>query len=80
MLVQWTRSALAFDLVAVNLAPHPSQCYAPLKLPSARVDSWKLTNLLGTEQFSRESQDLISRGLYLDLPAHGAQILHFEPG
>jgi hypothetical protein len=78
VLVQWTApDHSSFDLVAVNLAPHPSQCYAPLHLPQPGPPSWAVGDLLGTQRFSRDSHDLHSRGLYLDLPAHGAQILHF---
>lgn len=78
VLVQWTGSTSAFDVVVVNLAPHPSQCYAPVKLRHTSVASWNLTDLLGTDRFIRRTDELVNRGLYLDVPAHGAQILHFE--
>src|SRR5207245_2147157 len=74
VLVQW-RSGTTFDLVAVNLAPHTGQCYAMLKLPEASAGSWTITDLLGQGQFVRKSDDLREQGLYLDLPAHGAQLL-----
>lgn len=77
ILVQWVAGSM-FDLVAVNLAPHHSQCYAPVKLP-AKPASWNARDLLGDQKFERRTDDLEQRGLYLDLPAHGAQVLRFEP-
>ena len=78
VLVQWS-AADTFDLVAVNLAPHPSQCYAPVKPSRGSVGSWRMSDLLGTQEFVRNHEELRQKGLYLDLPAHGAQILHFIP-
>lgn len=79
VLVQWTAGPPSFDLVAVNLAPHRGQCFAPVNLPAPTPRSWALTDLLGIERFVRDSEDLRQRGLYLDLGPHAAQILHFEP-
>ena len=79
ILVQWTGPNSRFDLVAINLAPHRSQCYAPVQLPSPAPQTWTLNDLLGDERFIRSHDELKQRGLYLDLPPHGVQILHFEP-
>lgn len=78
ILVQWHATASDFDLVAVNLAPHAGQCFAPVKLPDVSAGSWTVTDRVGKDQFVRDGQDLRKRGLYLDLPAHGAQLLHFR--
>ncbi|HLH56624.1 MAG TPA: alpha-amylase family glycosyl hydrolase [Verrucomicrobiae bacterium] len=78
VLVQWTAPTKTFDIVVVNLAPHPAQCYAPVK-PPAKTSLWSMKDLLGPQSFKRATDDLLTRGLYLDLPAHGAQIFHFEP-
>ena len=40
---------------------------------------WAMTDLLGEERYKRSGDDLQNQGLYLDLPAHGAQLFHFEP-
>ena len=80
VLVQWIAAEVpSFDLVVVNLAPHSSQCYAPVKLPTASARDWNVSDQLGTDRFLRNGDDLRNRGLYLDLPGHGGQILHFEP-
>jgi hypothetical protein len=79
VIVQWQKQAPEFDLVAVNLAPHPSQCYAPLTLEHLATHNWAMKDLLGQECYKRSGDDLQNQGLYLDLPAHGAQLFHFEP-
>lgn len=79
VLVQWQGRAAAFDLVVVNLAPHPSQCYAPVALGPSAVRDWLLADRLGDERHRRPGRELRERGLYLDLPPHGAQVLLFEP-
>jgi len=79
VIVQWQARPPEFDLVAVNLAPHRSQCYAPLSVERLGAHNWAMKDLLGEERYQRSGDDLQSQGLYLDLPAHGAQLFHFEP-
>ncbi len=79
VLVQWQMTPREFDLVVVNLAPHQGQCYAPLNPERLADFRWQMSDLLSEEQHEREGKDLQERGLYLDLPAHGAQIFHFCP-
>jgi hypothetical protein len=79
VLVQWQRRPSEFDLVIVNLAPHPSQCYAPVRLPADTSTQWELRDLLGNEKYVRSAADLQNQGLYLDLRAHAAQLFRFEP-
>jgi hypothetical protein len=79
IIVHWQRQAPEFDLVVVNLSPNRSQCYAPLRLEHLATHNWAMTDLLGEERYKRSGDDLQNQGLYLDLPAHGAQLFHFEP-
>jgi hypothetical protein len=79
VIVRWQIRPQEFDLVVVNLASHRSQCYVPLELADLASRDWKLTDLLGGENYERVGEDLAQQGLYLDAPAHGAQIFHFEP-
>jgi hypothetical protein len=58
-------------LVVVNYAPHPGQCYLRLPFPEWAGTSLHLNDLLSAASYSREGDDLLSRGLYLDLPAWG---------
>jgi hypothetical protein len=79
LLVQWQRASLEFDLVAVNLAPHRSQCYAPLTVAELSAHDWEMQDLLGSEHYLRYGVDLQQKGLYLDLPGYAAQLFQFRP-
>jgi hypothetical protein len=79
MLIQWQGDAASFDLVAVNLANHRSQCVAPIRLPDPLQTGWQVTDLLGSIQNSTFVPRTSPNGLFLDLPEFGAQLLHFEP-
>ncbi|RLJ65184.1 alpha-amylase family glycosyl hydrolase [Sulfurisoma sediminicola] len=61
-------------LVAVNYAPHRSQCY--LRLPFADLGDgpWRLKDLIGDAAYEREGSELQARGLYLDEPPWRAQV------
>jgi hypothetical protein len=79
VIVQWQSRTPGFEVVAVNLAPHRSQCYAPLSVQQLATHNWAMKDLLGQEFYKRSGDDLQNQGLYLDLPAHGAQLFKFEP-
>ncbi len=79
LLVLWSENTNRFDLVVVNLSGQRSQCYAPLDLPEIGDEDWRLRDLLGEETYERVGSDLVQSGLYLDVPAHAAQIFRFEP-
>jgi len=79
ILVQWRLPSGRVDLVVVNLAPTKAQCYAPLNFPGLADRDWQLTDLLSRETVQRRGAELRKPGLYLDLPPHAAQLLHFEP-
>jgi hypothetical protein len=64
----WQDSSDARLVVAVNYAPHPSQCYVRLPFPDLGQGRWRLRDLLGDTEYERDGNDLQSRGLYLDVP------------
>jgi hypothetical protein len=78
-LVQWHAEPRVFDLAIVNLSAVQSQCYAPLDVEALARSNWRLTDLLGDEVHQRSGEALSTRGLYLDLRPHAAQLFHFEP-
>jgi hypothetical protein len=79
LVVKWQDKPPEFHLVVVNLASHPSQCYVPLSVPELATYNWSMRNLLGPENYRRAGEDLQNQGLYLDLPAHAAQLFWFQP-
>ncbi len=61
-------------VVVANLSGEPAQCFLPLNLPGLGGMTWHFDDLLGQASYSREGDDLVVRGLYLDLPAHGCHL------
>jgi hypothetical protein len=56
-------------LVAVNYAANQSQCYVPLPFPDLSDCAVRLKDLMSPTSYDRDGTDLVSRGLYLDMPA-----------
>lgn len=79
ILVLWQSKPEEFALLAANLAPHRSQCYAPLGVANLADRNWSMSDLLGEERHERFGNDLQSQGLYLDLPPFGAHLFLFQP-
>ncbi|HNQ89415.1 MAG TPA: alpha-amylase [Verrucomicrobiota bacterium] len=79
VVVAWRGPAPQWDLVVVNLAPHPGQCYVPLPIADLGDCNWRMRDLLGAECYERYGEDLQNQGLYLDVGANGVQLFRFEP-
>jgi hypothetical protein len=54
-------------LVAVNYAPHQSQCCVKLPFSGLGGEQFQLRDLLSAASYDRDGNELQSRGLYLDL-------------
>ena len=65
-------------LIAVNYAPHPSQCYIFLPFPEIRNRSVRLADSLGSACYVREGNELLERGLYLDLQPWSYHVFTLE--
>ena len=65
-------------LVAVNFAPHPSQCYIQLPFPEIKNHKVRLEDLLSTASYLREGNELHERGLYLDMEPWSYHIFTLE--
>jgi glycosidase len=61
-------------MIAVNFAGNQSQCHARLPLPDLSGRTVRLKDLMGPASFDREGNDLVSRGLYLDMPPWGYHV------
>ena len=61
-------------LVVVNYAPQRSQCYVKLHFPGLACQTVRLKDLLGPDEFDLEGDELIAKGLFLDLPPWGYHI------
>jgi len=65
-------------LVAVNYAPHPSQCYLNLPFPEIRNSSVWLKDSFGPACYLRDGNELLECGLYLDIPAWSYHVFDLE--
>jgi hypothetical protein len=63
----WSGPGTERMLVAVNYAPHPSQCYLNLPFPEIKDRSVQLKDSLSAACYDRAGNELLERGLYLDL-------------
>lgn len=79
IIVLWQGTGIGFDLVVVNLAWHPGQCYVALDIPGLAERDWTMRDLLSPEHHERVGTDLAQQGLYLDVSAHGAHLFRFSP-
>jgi hypothetical protein len=65
-------------LVVVNYAPHPSQSYLTLPFPEIKNCSVQLKDLLSSACYTREGNELLERGLYLDLHPWSYHVFDLE--
>ncbi len=61
-------------LVAVNYAGHQSQCYVRGGFSDLGARKLRLRDLMSAASYDREGDDLLARGLFLDLPAWGFHV------
>ena len=74
----WRGSGGERMLIAVNYAPHPSQCYLNLPFPEIKNRSVRLKDSLSSACYIREGNELLERGLYLDLQPWSYHVFDLE--
>jgi glycosidase len=70
----WQRDDGERRLVVVNYAANQSQCYVRFEFADLAGRTVRLTDMTGPANFERDGNELVSRGLYLDLPAWGYHV------
>ena len=71
---RWRGSDGQRRLIAVNYAGNRSQCYVHLPFPELSGGVVRIKDLVGPATYDRDGSELVSRGLYLDLPAWGYHV------
>ena len=61
-------------VICVNYGPSQGQCYVGLPKGEWRGGKWLLRDLFGDSRYDRDGDELARRGMYLDMPAWGAQV------
>jgi hypothetical protein len=69
-----TRGSNGSSLIVVNYAPNQSQCYLHISLGELKGKTICLRDLMGPAIYERPGDEILSRGLYLDLPAWGYHV------
>jgi len=67
-------------LIAVNFSGQQSQCYVRLPFQDLAGRTVRLKDQMGPANYERDRGDLLSRGLYLDLPAWGYHVFDVSIG
>ena len=66
-------------LVVVNYAGNQGQCYVRTPFADFAGRTVRLTDLMKGDRYERAGSDLVSTGLYVDLPSWGYHVLEVEP-
>jgi len=74
----WQGSGGEKVLVTVNYGPHASQCYLNLSFPEIKNLSIRFKDLLSSALYIREGNELLERGLYLDLQPWSYHVFELE--
>jgi glycosidase len=74
----WRGSGGERMLIAVNYASNSSQCYIILPFPEIRNRSVDLKDSLSSARYTREGNELLERGLYLDLQPWSYHVFDLE--
>lgn len=70
----WVGQHRQLRLAVVNLTAEPAQAYIPLALPEFAGKVVQLEDQLDEVTYVRPGDDLLVRGLYVDLPAYGGHL------
>ena len=80
LIFSWQGSGDDRLLVTVNYAVYQSQCYIPLPFPDLAGRTVRLQDLMSEACYDRHGDELLSRGLYLDVPGWGYHVFEVSIG
>jgi hypothetical protein len=75
----WQRAGQEPNVVAVNYAPHQSQCHVRLPLDGLAGRQWRLEDQFTGASYDWSGDDLVARGLYLDMAPWQACVFRVAP-
>jgi glycosidase len=74
----WQDSKEALLVVVVNYAPNQSQCYLRLPFDRLRGNAVCFRDLMGPARYNRDGDEILSRGLFLDLEPWGHHVFEVK--
>jgi len=75
---RWEGAAQPWLLVAVNCSSQQSQCFVRIPFPQIAGRTLRLADLLGSAVYERSGDDLLARGLFLDMPPWGRHVFDVQ--
>ena len=75
---RWEGAAQQRLLVAVNCSSQRSQCFVRIPFPQVAGRTLRLGDLLGSAVYERSGDDLLARGLFLDMPPWGRHVFDVQ--
>lgn len=79
LLFAWRQPDGESLIVAVNYASHSSQCHVRMPFSHLAGRKWRLQDLLQSASYEWRGDDLVGRGLYLDMRAWQAAVFAVVP-
>jgi len=70
----WSGEGGQRRVMVVNYAGNQSQCYVRLPFPELGGHAVRFTDLTSPARYDRAGSDLVSQGLYVDLPPWGYHV------
>jgi hypothetical protein len=74
----WHQQGIPGLIVVVNYAPNQSQCYLGLPFDEIRGHTVRARDLMSSVTYERDGEELVSRGMFLDLPPWGYHVFRLE--
>jgi hypothetical protein len=74
----WQDAGERWLCAAVNFAAQPGQCFVRLPMPQLAGCTLRFRDLLAPVEYERPGDDLLQRGLYLDLPPWGHHLFEVQ--
>ncbi len=70
----WASPEGSVQLAVANLGGARGRCWLPIAVPALAGEAIVLEDLLGDARYERSGDELLTQGLYLDLPAGGRHL------
>jgi hypothetical protein len=74
----WHGPAHSRHLITINYSPEPSKCFVAMPFPEMMGSTILFRDRLDGHVYDRPGNELISKGLYLDVPGWGVHIFNVE--
>jgi hypothetical protein len=75
---RWQRKSGEWLVAVVNHSPTRSQCFIAIPLPALAGHTVRFQDLLSPVLYDRPGDDLLSRGLYIDVPGWGCHVFDMQ--